>query len=116
MRLTETVYKKDNMAIIRIEDGTNADDIECIFHTLSKNTWSIAGGATATLMPVDAGTWSSHGLDNRIEFFNPSDVAIGLLTDIDVAVSTDPFESVKVGDSGGGTVGSQFVTWTIVSK
>jgi hypothetical protein len=54
------IYKKDAMAIIHIEDGTNADDIECIFHALSKNTWSIAGGATATLMPVDAGTWSSQ--------------------------------------------------------
>ena len=113
------IHKKDNMAIIRIEDGTNADDIECIFNLnpARKNTWSIAGGATATLMPVDAGTWSSHVLDNQIEFFNPSDAAIGLLTDIDLRVSSDPFDSVKVGDSGDGTlVGDQFITWTIISK
>jgi hypothetical protein len=115
-------YCRSLMATFHIEDSidaTNSVDAELVFNPnpLGTNDWRVISGS-GTVLPVDHGTWESEGVSNVVLLRDDSNVQIGELDRINVAVSlTDPFQNLNAGDSGGGllTNGGIF-TWTLLSK
>ncbi len=107
------------MAKFQIDDTNgNSVVVDLVFNLnpLGANSWSTVSGAP-DVFGVDHGHWNSDGLQNRLFIRDPSDAEVAFF-DINVAISlTDPFENLRVDDSGDGLlVRGEGISWVLVSK
>ena len=106
------------MAQFQIDDMNGASvvvDLRFNTNPFADNDWSTVSGDTS-ILGVNAGTWSSDGLQNRLVMRDASGLQVCFF-DINTAVSlSDPFSSVNVGDTGNAGLPSGAGQWTLLAK
>jgi hypothetical protein len=116
-----TCEESVGMVQFQIEDSSNGNSVvlELSFNLnpFGDNLWNTFSGDLGVLGLAE-GTWNSDGLQNRLIIRSASGAEVATFDPINTAVSlTDPFQSLSVGDSGGGLLlAGGVITWTLKAK